>query len=141
MGSLPTFWSNLLPPFSTPEREKAHHESALIILTDESKVLRYVLHVARTLYREWIPYPTKYSSENLKGTDLVHHLGVKRIQWSNVSKRNGDLRYLLYYFGSRQEPARSDPAGFSCHGRRINTDGVIINTVINSELHKMLGIS
>jgi hypothetical protein len=142
MGSQLTFQSNLLPPFSTLEREKAHYDSALIILTDESKVLGYVVHVTRTSYCVWIPYPTKYSSENLKGTDFVHHLGVKRIQWSNVSKRNGELSYLLHYFGSRQEPARRlDPAGFSRNGRRINTDGGIVNTVINSELHKMLRIS
>ena len=125
MGSLPTFRSNLLPPISTLEREKAHHEGTLIIITDESKVLRYMVHVARTVYCVWIPYPTKYSSENLKGTDLVHHLGVERIQWSNVSKRNGEL---MHYFGSRQEPARRlRPAGFSYHSRRINTDGGFIN--------------
>lgn len=99
------------------------------------------MHVARILYCVWIPYPTKYSSENLKGTDLLHHLGVKRIQWSNVSKRNGELWYLLHYFGSREEPARLHPARFSCHGRRINTDGGIVNTVINSELRKMLETS
>jgi len=117
-----------LPPFSTLEREKAHHDSALIITTNESKVLRYVVHVARTVYCVWIPYPTKYSSEKLKGTDLVHHLGVESIQWSNVSKRNGESRYLLHYFDSRQEPARRlGPAGFSYHRRRINTDGGLIN--------------
>jgi hypothetical protein len=72
-----------------------------------------VVHVARTVYCVWIPYPTKYSSENLKGTDLVHHLCAERIQWSNVFKRNGALRYLLHYFGSRQEPERRlGPAGF-----------------------------
>jgi hypothetical protein len=113
---------------SNLEREKAHHESTLIIITDESKVLSYVVHVASTVYCVWIPYPTKYSSENLKGTDLVHRLGVERIQWSNVSKRNRELRYLLHYFGSRQEPARRlGPAGFSYHSRRINTDGGLIN--------------
>jgi len=53
MGTLPTFRSNLLPPFSTLETEKAQHESALIITTDESKVLRYVVHVARTVYCEY----------------------------------------------------------------------------------------
>jgi hypothetical protein len=96
-----------LPPFSTLEREKAHHDSALIITTNESKVLRYVVHVARTVYCVWIPYPTKYSSEKLKGTDLVHHLGAESIQWSNVSKRTEELRYLLQLKTGTSEKVRS----------------------------------